>query len=74
MIPEKYYETVIMPFLAGKYSEIDKEFVKDFIPKMLKKEFTREPNIIRQIIDKDPKLRTDLETSFNIVLSPYQEI
>lgn len=34
-IPEKYLETVVQPFLEGKYSKIDRNYVKQYFPPMV---------------------------------------
>lgn len=55
-VPEKYKETVITPFLAGKYSQIDRNYVNAYFPRKILSSMGWMPSVNYQILSKDPIL------------------
>lgn len=73
-IPDEYVKSVIEPFIKGKYSEIDKEYVKKHFPRyyIIGVKPVRNPD--RQILDKCDKWRQWLSSELDIEIPEDQEV
>ena len=69
-VPEKYIETVVKPFLQGKYSRVDKDFVDEFFP--------NDPHSKsygnRLVFEKHPQIRAIVEEKIGMALPDDAEV
>jgi len=65
-LPKKDYVTVIKPFLEGKYSKIDKKYVR--------LNFRDKNSTNYQILSKDPELKEYWEDTLNTTLPSGAEV
>lgn len=69
-VPEESYNKVVRPFIEGKYSAIDREYVN--------KKFPKDPygklRLNRRILDKDPALRDEWSRRLGVTLPPDAEV
>ena len=73
-IPSKWKETVVEPFLQGKYSEIDREYVKRYFPESVYKSGNKEPSVNYMILNKDELLKNYWENMLDVDLDEDAEV
>ena len=65
-------ETVVKPFLNGKYSLINRQFVDDYHPRHIGISLARNPSNL--ILTRDESLRNTLETELGVRLPEDAEV
>lgn len=73
-IPTKWTDGVVSPFLEGKYSEIDRDYVKAYFPKTINKLNGVEPSVNYMILNKDKTLKTYWESLIDTELDEDAEV
>lgn len=72
---EDFRETVVRPFLAGKYSQIDREFVKTYHPVFTQEDqFSYSKNPARMALDKSPELKQYWEDELKVIVEDGAEL
>lgn len=69
-IPEERYQTVVKPFIDGKYSRIDRSYVEEKFPK----DPLGKLRLNRRILDKDPALRDEWSRRIGVTLPDDAEV
>jgi hypothetical protein len=74
-LDDQIRETIIKPFLDGKYSEIDRVYVKNNFPKYVKGSNGRLKNSRNyKILHKDPKLAEQWEERLGVTFTEEMEV
>lgn len=66
-VDDEAFEKVMKPFLAGKYSQVDKDYVEKYFSTPAKR-------TARMIFDRDPSLRDQLERDLDVRLPHDAEV
>lgn len=70
-IPKKWKETVVDKFIEGKYSEIDRDYVKTYFPKYTS---TASESMNYKILTKSEELKEYWETILDVELDQDAEV
>jgi len=71
---DNFKQSVVSPFLAGKYSKIDRDYVNMFFPREIISGITRRPSMNWMILNKSPKIREQWEDILDVSLPEDAEV